>query len=191
MMASSVSLSNEGFSSTVWGPGVWKFIHMIALNVPLNPSEDQKRGYAAFFKSLQHVLPCSVCRVEYTKLTGRSIDPNIFSNRAKAFAWTVRLHFMVSRRLKKKRDLSPAIDWAAHYESMRYTPHPLKKIRPLGKRVLVEYHPADTLRVRATVSRLVPSARVRLMPDRTLSPGTFRVMNTRVFSTLADVLRVL
>lgn len=189
----SVSQSREGFPSHIWGPGLWTFIHMIALNVRLHPTPQEKQGYTDFFKSLQQVLPCGTCRREFTKMT-RSIPKNVFLNRATAFAWTVRLHRAVSRRLNKVRDISEDIDWAAYYESQRHHPDPPA---PLGMnvraKVLVEcnpHGPPDLRRIRATVDRF-HRGRVTLRITRSLPPGSFRLMRSRVFSELADILRVL
>jgi hypothetical protein len=189
----SVTQSREGFPSHVWGPGLWTFIHMIALNVRLHPTPQEKQGYEHFFKSLRQVLPCGTCRREYTKMT-RYIPLNVFANRATAFAWTVRLHHAVSRRLKKVQDLSRDIDWAAYYESKRYHPDPPASLRiPRGTKVLVEYNPrgiGDTRRIRATLGRF-HRERVLLRTSRSLPAGSFRLLGSRVFPELADVLRVL
>jgi hypothetical protein len=187
----SVSQSREGFPSHLWGPGLWTFIHMIALNVRLHPTPQEKQAYADFFKSLQQVLPCGTCRREFTKMT-RHIPKNVFLTRSTAFAWTVRLHHAVSRRLNKVQDLSPAIDWAAYYESKRHHPDPPAPIRSSTK-VLVEYNPQgpeDARRIRTTLGRF-HGRRVILRITRTLPVGSFRLMRSRVFVELADVLRVL
>ena len=188
-----ISSSKEGFPSHVWGPGLWTFIHMIALNVRLHPTLKETRGYLQFFNSLQYVLPCGTCRTEYTNLMKtRAPTLTTFSNRAKAFAWTVRLHCTVSSRLKK--NVSEAIDWAAWYESLRYHPDPpAALVVPRNKVVVVEYHAVnkeDAVRIKATLRHLHFRVVVTRPTPRSLPPGYFCI-NTRVFSSLADVLRVL
>jgi hypothetical protein len=182
-------MSREGFPSHLWGPGLWKFIHMTALNVPLNPTEEQKTGYKDFFNSLRYVLPCGTCRKEYTKLLGPTstsrITPTTFASRANAFAWTVRLHRRVSRRLKKNKDLNPRINWEAQYERMRYHADPPKRMQ----KALVEFHPRDAATVRATV-QAAGCRRVSLRISQDVRPGMYRVNRHHTFGSLADVLRV-
>jgi hypothetical protein len=54
--------SNNGFLTTVWGPPLWHVLHTISFNYPVQPTAAHKRDYRAFVMSLQHVLPCGVCR---------------------------------------------------------------------------------------------------------------------------------
>lgn len=54
----------------IWGHAFWKTIHAVALGYSEGPPErlacpDVRAGYLAWFKSLAHVLPCDMCRVNY------------------------------------------------------------------------------------------------------------------------------
>jgi hypothetical protein len=106
--------SEAGFPPETWGPHLWRFIHIICLNVPLNPTPSVSRAYFAFFKSLCHILPCGACREEFCKLidpTSKTkelrLHPDLFKNtgggkgtaRQRAFTWSVMVHAAVSRRL--------------------------------------------------------------------------------------------
>ena len=59
--------SDNGMLTSIWGPPMWHALHTISFNYPVNPSLEQKKNYLAFFKSLQHVLPCRHCRENYKK----------------------------------------------------------------------------------------------------------------------------
>ncbi|NBS70230.1 hypothetical protein EBT31_15165 [bacterium] len=113
----------EGFPSATWGPGLWKFMHLAALGVRLNPTDAELQGYLDFFRGLGYVLPCGVCRREYRRLIGPNgpltIRKDIFKNRRTAFEWTVKIHDAVSRRLGHKR-VNASKDWGAEYEKLRY-----------------------------------------------------------------------
>ena len=107
--------SPEGFNSTLWGPGLWTFMHYIALNYPISPTKAQVESYKAFFRSLCNILPCYVCRKEFCELVTKPQSrfylgrPGLFpykpTNPAAArhslFMWTSDLHNAVNRRLKK------------------------------------------------------------------------------------------
>ena len=45
-----------------WGPGGWDFLHSITFNYPLEPTENDKKIYSDFFKSIGNILPCKYCR---------------------------------------------------------------------------------------------------------------------------------
>lgn len=102
---STVSFGNpNGFAPEVWGPNFWFTIHLVAAAYPVQPTQQEKDGYEAFFRSLQFVLPCAGCRQGYetimtsdpTKLTKR-----VFASRESLFKWTVDAHNRVNAKLKK------------------------------------------------------------------------------------------
>ena len=59
--------SNDGMLTTVWGPGMWHYLHTMSFNYPVAPTCDEKRHYQRFVLSLQHVLPCGKCRRNLTR----------------------------------------------------------------------------------------------------------------------------
>jgi FAD-linked sulfhydryl oxidase len=86
----------------LWGPSTWRAIHFAALGYPSEPTEDDVTVYGAFFETLQRVLPCESCAVNYSKhLSELPIEPFLRSGRL--FEWTVRLHNIVNRELGKRR----------------------------------------------------------------------------------------
>lgn len=52
----------------IWGPVLWKFLHIMAYNYPENPNPQTKASSRQFFYSLRHLLPCETCRVHYSDL---------------------------------------------------------------------------------------------------------------------------
>ena len=44
--------SGEGFLTSVWGPLIWQFLHIISFNYKVNPSEEDKDNYRTFVESL-------------------------------------------------------------------------------------------------------------------------------------------
>jgi hypothetical protein len=126
-------LSPNGFSSKLFGPPLWKFIHITSLNFPLNPTPRQSRSYFNFFDSLCDILPCGVCRVEFCKLieTGPlKMTKRIFeqspgeargSARLRVFAYSVALHHAVNVRTgKSPQIISRNLDfWTRKYAKLR------------------------------------------------------------------------
>jgi hypothetical protein len=124
--------SPEGFNSKLWGPGLWRFMHYIALNYPISPTKEQIESYKAFFQSLCNILPCNVCRKEFCNLVTKPQSrfylrrPGLFPYKPKdpgiarlrLFTWTSDLHNAVSGRLKKPTE--PSRTWLERYLMTRH-----------------------------------------------------------------------
>ncbi len=96
-------------------------MHLIAASYPVAPTSKDKEHFAAFFKSLEHVLPCVGCRQGYgiiittepTRLTSR-----VFASRQSLFKWTVDVHNRVNQKLKKKVQGNWQ-EWYKQYDKFR------------------------------------------------------------------------
>ena len=114
---------SDGFPPSAWGPSLWLFIHLVAASYPERPTAEQRARYAALLASLPHTLPCEGCRRGMLALTAEPGAPlrlcaRALESRASLFAWTVRLHNAVNRKLGKpvRED---AAEWYAHYDALR------------------------------------------------------------------------
>lgn len=84
----------------LWGPSVWKALHLIALAYPREPDDDDIYAYKRFFYALANVLPCAMCSANYiANLSECKIDPYLKSG--KLFEWTVEMHNIVNRENDK------------------------------------------------------------------------------------------
>jgi hypothetical protein len=73
------------------------------MGYPQNPNYTDKKAMKDFFESLQHLIPCPICRTHYTShMTKLPIGPSL-DNRADLFRWTVDLHNEVNDMLGKRR----------------------------------------------------------------------------------------
>ena len=54
--------SGEGMLTSVWGPSLWHYLHILSFNYPVNPTLENKKQYKNFILSLQYTLPCKFCR---------------------------------------------------------------------------------------------------------------------------------
>lgn len=90
--------------SEVWGKHLWYSIHFIALDYPENPSNEDKRDYQLFYENLHKVIPCYKCSLNYIKhLKERPLEQDDLESPETLFRWTVDIHNIVNRDLKKKQ----------------------------------------------------------------------------------------
>lgn len=79
-----------GYNPQIWGPEGWHFIHFVALNYPINPTDEDKRRYNSFFQSLKHTLPCEGCSYNFGEKLKK--HPPRLEDRKSLFEWTVDMH---------------------------------------------------------------------------------------------------
>lgn len=99
--------SNNGMLTTVWGPGMWHYLHTMSFNYPVEPTKTDKRHYRDFILQLQYVLPCGKCRKNLVRnfkrlpLTAKDLESReMFSK------YIYNLHEVVNKMLGKKSGLS-------------------------------------------------------------------------------------
>lgn len=99
--------SNDGMLTTVWGPGMWHYLHTMSFNYPANPSCDDKAHYRDFILSLRHVLPCGKCRknlcVNFKKLP---LKMKHMASRETFSKYIYDLHELINKMLHKKSGLT-------------------------------------------------------------------------------------
>ena len=85
----------------IWGPGGWKFIHYVSLGYPDKPNQADKLNYKNFYTSLQHILPCEKCAMNYSdNLTKYPIDDHL-QTKDTLVKWTIDIHNQVNNELNK------------------------------------------------------------------------------------------
>jgi|TARA_B100000900_G_scaffold235820_1_gene200198 hypothetical protein len=99
--------SNDGMLTSIWGPGMWHYLHSMSFNYPVNPSKEDKVNYMNFMKSLKNVLPCRKCRENlknnYKKLP---ITLDTMKNRRTFSEYVYNLHELINKMLDKESGLS-------------------------------------------------------------------------------------
>jgi len=99
--------SNDGMLTTVWGPGMWHYLHTMSFNYPVDPTTEDKRHYRDFVLQLRYVLPCGKCRKNlkrnFQKLPLKWADMNCRESFSK---YIYRLHELVNRMLNKQSGLT-------------------------------------------------------------------------------------
>ncbi len=99
--------SNDGMLTTVWGPGMWHFMHTMSFNYPTNPSKDDIEHYKNFVINLKNVLPCGKCRDNFSNLLKKyPLTNKHLKNRETFSRYIYEVHEMVNKSLNKKSNLS-------------------------------------------------------------------------------------
>lgn len=87
--------------SKIWGPYFWFTLHTITLAYPDKPNYQEKRQFNDFFLSLQHVLPCKVCREHYKNHLKEFPISSHLDNKESLVKWCHQLHNRVNLSLDK------------------------------------------------------------------------------------------
>ena len=83
---------------TIWGPHLWKALHMISVGYPNEPSDEQKKNYRIFFENLYQVIPCSICSNNYKRhLKELQITDETMKNRQNLAKWVIDVHNIVNK----------------------------------------------------------------------------------------------
>jgi len=99
--------SNDGMLTTVWGPGVWHYLHTMSFNYPVHPTAADKRHYRNFVLELQYVLPCGKCRKNLVKnFKKHPLTVSHMKSRETFSRYIYELHETVNRMLDKKSGLT-------------------------------------------------------------------------------------
>lgn len=85
----------------VWGKHYWFVIHVAALKYPQNPTESDVEIYRTFYNNMWHFIPCAKCSSNYKNHLIELPVENHMKNNATLFQWTVDLHNIVNKSLKK------------------------------------------------------------------------------------------
>lgn len=120
---SSVSSSDPKF----WGPALWKFLHSMAANYPVDPTPQYRASSRQFFYSLRHLLPCETCRVHYSTLIVKR-QPQTESAQSLQ-EWVLWLHNEVNRRIKPGK-----LDWTLDQVKSIYKPDKSESTPPAANK---------------------------------------------------------
>ena len=99
--------SGDGMLTTVWGPSLWHYLHVMSFNYPINPTKIQKKYYKQLLLNFQHTLPCKYCRINLTKNFKKfPLNDVIFENRNNFSRYIFNLHEQINKMLGKNSGLT-------------------------------------------------------------------------------------
>ena len=98
-----LSSSDSGFSPEIWGPMLWPVLHLVAHKFPINPTENDRDEYHAFFRSLGSVLPCGGCAKSYFSLirdetSSSLLTRKVFESRRSLVLWLHAIHNTINAK---------------------------------------------------------------------------------------------
>lgn len=111
--------SSDGMLTTVWGPMVWNFLHIISFNYPVKPTIEDKKNYKDYILSLGKVLPCKYCRINFSSnLEKAGFNDGVLESRDTFSKFVYKLHSCVNKMLQKQNTLTYS-DVRDRYETFR------------------------------------------------------------------------
>jgi hypothetical protein len=111
--------SGDGMLTTVWGPSMWHYLHIMSFNYPVHPTSNEKKHYRDFVINLQYVLPCKYCRMNLTRnFKQMPLKMCTMENRETFSKYIYELHELVNKMLNKKSNLKYC-DVRERYEHFR------------------------------------------------------------------------
>ena len=111
--------SGDGMLTSVWGPSLWHYLHVISFNYPNEPTKIQKIKYKQMLLNLQYTLPCKYCRINLKNNFKKfPLNNYIFENRNNFSRYIYNLHELINKMLGKKSNLTYC-DVRDRYEQFR------------------------------------------------------------------------
>lgn len=101
-MDTNIKIGNEGLDPKKWGPSFWDTLHLVAQGYPKNPSEEDKKNYREFYKSIKNILPCETCKKSYTEYISVLPIDFFLNDRNKLIYWIYTIHNFVNFKLINK-----------------------------------------------------------------------------------------
>ena len=100
-------ISGDGMLTSVWGPSMWHYLHVLSFNYPNKPSKDNKKYYGNFVKNLVHTLPCKYCRENLkNNFKKHPLKQCHLKDRTSFSKYIFELHETVNKMLGKKSGLT-------------------------------------------------------------------------------------
>lgn len=89
-------------SPDVWGPIFWNTMHIVSLGYNPEPSEREQDDAIRFYKSLETMLPCGICRTHYAQFLQEMPVEQAVKSRDDLIYWVFQLHNKVNANLGKR-----------------------------------------------------------------------------------------
>ena len=89
-------------NQNIWGPHFWITLHTITFDYPINPTQSEKTHYANFINSIQYVLPCKICRKNFSRKLKENPIKNYLNTRKDFVYWMIDSHNKVNSETGKR-----------------------------------------------------------------------------------------
>ena len=99
--------SSDGMLTSIWGPGMWHYLHTMSFNYPVNPTNKDKKHYKDFIINMKNVLPCRHCRDNLeNNFKVHPLEDCHLKNRDAFSRYVYKLHEIINKMLGKKSNLT-------------------------------------------------------------------------------------
>ena|ERR1700747_2827213 len=86
-----------------WSKFAWPFLHLLVLEYPENPTNDDKNNYRIWITYLGFVLPCNKCANNFqNNLKKLPLSDKVLSSRENLCTWMIDMHNLVNLELDKR-----------------------------------------------------------------------------------------
>jgi len=82
-----------------WGTSAWIFLHCVSCTFPEKPTLKEKKNYDKFFRSLENILPCKLCRTSYKDYILLHPPIDSMESRKTMMDWVIDMHNHVNKKL--------------------------------------------------------------------------------------------
>lgn len=89
------------FSSTVWGPHMWFFLHTISMCYPTRPNAVTKKKYYEFVQNIPLFIPVEKQSSDFSKLLDEYPVASYLDNRESFVRWVWFIHNKINEKLEK------------------------------------------------------------------------------------------
>lgn len=86
---------------TVWGPGLWTFMHTLSFSYPVKPTKEEQQNMYLFFNNLKEVIPCDICKNHYIQFMKNNNITNSLNTRNDLIEWVLKCHNNVNIKNNK------------------------------------------------------------------------------------------
>ena len=80
----------------LWGPSAWYFLHSVTFSYPENPTQKEKKSLKDFFRSLEFLLPCDVCKLNFKHHFNEDPIDGHLNSREEVIKWLINIHNKVN-----------------------------------------------------------------------------------------------
>jgi hypothetical protein len=91
-----------GMSPDIWGPIFWHTMHIVSLGYNPEPSKREQDDAVKFYRSLESMLPCGICRAHYVEFLREMPVEDAVKSRDDLIYWVFQLHNKVNMNLGKR-----------------------------------------------------------------------------------------
>jgi len=95
-------MNKISFNPELWGNHGWVFLQHVALSYPNQPDKQTKQNYRDFFYSIQNILPCDTCSINYKNHIQKIPIDHYLKNSNTLFSWIIKIHNEVNKITNKK-----------------------------------------------------------------------------------------